>query len=364
MWWVLPAFAAAPEVELLTMEIGDDFMSKGGHAAVCIREAGQPHEAGKCFNYGITDFSDPPKVVVDYVRGVPDFFVAAMGRSAMVTRYTKYDRTIWGQDLALSDDAAIALAAALERDLLPANRHYRYHHFENNCTSRIRDRLDEATGGLLRRDSDAPYAHTWREMSFERLAGGAVYLAAIELAGRSADEHPTLWQAMAVPDVLRDEVTKRLGATPRALYTREGPVPNVGDPRGGAGVLAAIGFHVGGLGALLGALRGRWPRVGRALMVAWLLLLALVVYGLPFVSQLSEVRPNEAALYVTPFDVALLLRGWPLRAWIAARAAMLVGVALASAVGLLVQPSLGLWPLVALPFAAGALAALRADGQV
>lgn len=367
MWWLATALAGQPpEIELLTIEIGDDLMSKGGHATLCVREAGQPVAAGKCFNYGTADFSDPVAVVVDYALGVPEFWLATSSRAAMVTKYSdEYDRTIWAQALGLAPESALALASGLAADLAPERRHYRYHHFENNCSTRLRDQLDVATEGALRRGSERPYAETWRQMSFDRLAGDPLLLAAMELAGRSADQPLTVWQAMAVPDVLRAEVADRFAAKPVKLYQREGPTPNDGDRRAGAGVLAAVGLHVGFLGLGLGALRGRWPRVALWLMVAWLLVLAGGVYGLAAVSSLSEVRPNEAALYVTPVDVVLgLLRGWTLRAWIGFRAVGLGLVALGAAVGLLGQPSLGLWPLVALPFAAGAFAAHRADRSV
>ena len=370
MWWLATALAvepgAAPEIELLTMEIGEDFLSRGGHATLCVREAGQPVAAGKCYNYGITDFSDPVKLIGGYVRGVPEFWVGTNGRAAVVSKYgEKYDRTVWAQSLGLLPDQARDLAGRLAADLAPGRGRYVYHHFENNCTSPLRDHLDAATGGALRRGTERPYPKTWREMSFERLADQPVFLAFIELAGRSADQPLSVWQAMAVPEVLRDEVASRLGAKAVKLHQREGLALAVGDPRGGAGVLAAVGLHVGFVGLGLGALRGWAPRAGLWLMVGWLLALASVVYGLPWFSTLSEVRPNEAVLYTTPADAALLvLRGFPLRAWIGFRAAALVGVGLASAVGVLVQPSLGLWPFVALPFAAGAFVALRLDGAV
>ncbi|MYF76658.1 MAG: DUF4105 domain-containing protein, partial [Acidobacteria bacterium] len=115
---------------------------KGGHAALCVGD--------RCLNYGVTDFSRPVGLVNEVLRGEAVFWMAVSGYEDMVRVYSRDDRSVFRQDLALAPEAREALLGRIAQDLVPGASEYIYNHFDDNCTSRIRDYLDEATSGKLR----------------------------------------------------------------------------------------------------------------------------------------------------------------------------------------------------------------------
>src|SRR5262249_47286659 len=181
-----------PSIELITMGPGNDIFEAFGHATLCVTDALQPD--GVCYNYGITNFRDPPKLVWDFVRGKARFWVGPTSRARTLDSYTRNDRTIYIQRLALAPERARALAAALARDLLPENRYYLYHHFKDNCTTRLRDHLDRASGGAFHAAfADRATGATLRQLSTTGYLGDVPMLIATELVeGYFADRPATM----------------------------------------------------------------------------------------------------------------------------------------------------------------------------
>ncbi len=353
----------AAVVELVTMGPGNDIFEAFGHGTLCVTD--EIHPQGLCYNYGITNFLDPPKLVWDFVRGKARFWVGPTPLPRMLAVYARDDRTIYVQRLPLSPDQARALAAALARDLLPENRYYLYHHFKDNCTTRLRDHLDRVTGGAFRAAlADRATGATLRQLSTTGYRGSIPMLIATELVeGYFADRPASLWDAMFLPDYLRRGVEEYFGAKPELVNQRRGPVPE-GDPLLGRYTIAVAG---GAFALLLGlaVLARRRGAFRAALVLVGLVLgiLGAVYTTLAIVSTMPEMRHNELLLVFLPTDLALVfLRGRGLRAYVFARLALVAVLALAALGGILVQP---LWaPLLAVgaPLLVAALGARRVYG--
>jgi hypothetical protein len=333
---LVPLAAAEPQVELLTIGPGSDLFSQAGHASLCVVDG--PLGKARCTSYGQTDFSRPVRLMWRYARGQAEFFAGAHSWS-YVLEHTgeRADRTIWRQTLPIEPEAARELAVALATDVQPQNRAYAYHHFRSNCTTRVRDHIDKATGGALRARSDQPWPATWREMTRSTLAGQPVWLAPVELAGRSADAHPSTWEAMAVPAILREQVRERLGSEPVLLHERKAPLP-----RGPTWVGRLEWVAIAGFVAALSAKRSLGSFVVG--------LLGLAVVACALISTHDEVRWNEILLVWWPTDVLLPWLSAPrLRTYATIRAVGLGVVAVASLAGLLVQPLFAPMLVAALP---------------
>jgi hypothetical protein len=342
-----PMQAAAPEeppptVILYTMGPGDDVFSTFGHGALCVRDRRTPE--GRCFNYGTTDFRRPGKLIWDFLRGRALFWVSVTSEQRLLDFYTgERDRTLYRQVLPLPPDQARALADTLDRDTQPDKKFYIYHHYHENCTTRLRDHMDAVTGGKLRAGADVPFGPTFRELSGKGFARSTGLLIGTEtLIGRPGDLHPTLYQAMFLPDVLRAEVEKRLGAKPELVYT--------GRTRPAGGAVARGRWWMYGFALALAAMalagfasRRRWTRRVSLVLVGLVLgLLGLGFEALAIVSVRNELRWNELLLVFLSADLLLIgLSGRWLRRYLTVRVAGLVLVALAKVVGLLVQP---IWP--------------------
>ena len=206
------AARAAPTIDVYTMGQGDDLFSAFGHAAICVTDAATP--LGRCYNYGTADFSTPVPLTWDFIRGRARFWVSTTDVPRMLRYYASVGRRVWRQRLPLGPDEATRVAAALAASAEGDAKFYRYHHFKDNCTTRIRDVLDRATGGRLSRDR-VDRGRTYRQWARDGFAGDWPLLAAVELLlGRTADRRTDSWQAMFLPSELRAEMARRFGAQP------------------------------------------------------------------------------------------------------------------------------------------------------
>ena len=187
---------------LLTAEPGDALWELFGHNALLVRDSATGYEAA--FNYGLFDFG-APGFAARFVLGHMTYWVDAMPLAPMLVRYREQRRRVWAQELDLTPAQKSRLLALLESATLPENRSYRYDYFRENCSTKLRDVLDEALDGQIRRATDDDASSAWRTHTRRLTARSVVgYLGIQLLAGPRADEPTTAWQEMWVPMKLRD----------------------------------------------------------------------------------------------------------------------------------------------------------------
>ena len=338
--------AEPPEIDVLTFGVGEPIFEKFGHAALCLRYHERAHPA-VCFNYGVTNFAETDAMVWNFLRGKQKFWVEPTSLASMMSFYEWEDRDIWVQTLPPGTDTR-ALEAALWANLDDDKRFYNYDHFFDNCTTRLRDLIDRATHGALRRGTDVRYPVTFRNIGRPGLAETPALLALSDLmTGRRIDAYPTVWEAMFHPAIFRQQLEVQLGAVPRQLYKRQGPAfPTEVASTGRLGLLAI------GLAFAIPLLVAQWRRRFERTALAWLTLelvvLGTLVWGLAIVSPIAAVRYNEAVFVVTPLDLALPFLGAASRRRYAfARLGLLVVVSLLAAIGVFHQP---LWMLIVIVF--------------
>lgn len=349
----VPSGAIEPEppvIELLTFGIGARIFEKFGHAAICLRYH-QPEHPAICFNYGVTNFNAGAVMVWNFLRHQQKFWVEPTTLATMLAFYQGEDREIWRQTLPISREAARAIGAQLWSDIREDHRYYDYDHFFDNCSTRLRDMIDRATGGALSAGGSAPYARTYREIGRRGLADMPLLLVVSDLVtGRELDQHPTVWQAMFHPDILRTEVSLRLSAPPELIYRRHGPpFPT----RGKTGRLhfLAVAVALAVLLFIAHAVR-RYQSATLWMVGVALALLGALVWALVIASPIPAVRCNEAVFVVMPTDLALpvLSPVWR-RRYARIRLAILAAVSLLGLIGVFHQT---LWVVilaVALPMA-------------
>jgi hypothetical protein len=271
-----------------------------------------------------------------------------MNPRGMLDIYRYADRSIWVQPLPLSPTETQAVITKLESDILEENKYYAYDHFWDNCTTRVRDVLDNATGGKLRAMVEQPDGRTYRDLARQGFYGMRMALLITDMAmGRATDRVPTYYERMFLPDYMREAATKLWGVKPITIYERRGPPPLNDGPSGR--VLFALVILLITAPAVLFAWLGRWQRTGVAIAIMPAVLLGLAFWVLAIVSPLPYVHVNESCLIFFPFD--LLLFALPLRArraYARGRVISLALIALLLLVGVLKQPLLAplLWPLI------------------
>lgn len=324
-----------PQVILLTFGVGDVIFEKFGHAALCLDYRTQEPI---CFNYGVTDFAGGVSMVWSFLRSSQRFWVEPGTWSEMIDFYQWEDRDIWEQVLPLTPTQARAAEQDILATLPEAKRYYTYDHFADNCTTKLRDIIDRASGGALRVGSGVAYALTYREIGHRGLADLPPLIALTDFVlGRQLDDTPTLWQAMFHPDVLRQHVTFALGVPPRLLYKRHGPP----FPTSGSSwrlQMLAIGLAFG-LPLLVATWRRRYERVALVWATLFIAGWGIALWGLAIVSSISGLRWNENMLVFVPLDGALpFLSAERRRRYAQFRVAGLMFVSALCALGVLHQP--------------------------
>jgi hypothetical protein len=358
-----PGDHAYPVVELVTMGVGSLIWERHGHIALCVVYADPAQDT--CFNYGVADFTHPLDMTLGFFRGTHSFWADRMDPNNMLAVYAYADRTIWVQPLPLTPDQKQKTIERLEHDILPDNRYYAYDHFWDNCTTRIRDIIDDATGGSLRAMTEPSDGKTYRDLAREGFIGmpsmSRTSLLITDIAmGRVTDRVPTYYERMFLPQFLREAVAKKFGVQPVPIYMRRECAGSsaknciergVDVPDDGPSGRVWFALIILVLTAPAWATRkwGRFQRTGMAFAVISQFLLGLILWVLAIISPLPYVHWNETCLVLLPLDLCLLfLRPVWRRKYARARVVELGLCAALLAVGVLKQPlwEVLLWPLI------------------
>ncbi|HOU66398.1 MAG TPA: DUF4105 domain-containing protein, partial [Thermomonas sp.] len=127
------------------------------------------------------------------------------------------------QWLDLDPAQARSLAAALAENAKPENARYRYDYYTDNCASRVRDAIDRALGGQLRRQLDVRSSGDTYRTESVRLASPAAWMrVGFDLGlGPFADRPLTRWQQAFLPRRLADDLREATRADGRPLVAEE-----------------------------------------------------------------------------------------------------------------------------------------------
>jgi len=185
------------ELYLLTMSPGDSVWNVFGHTALWVRAS---HGRERVYNFGvISDSAD--QLMSRFLLGTLDFRLAVRSFEWTSIYYTTQDRTVVAQRLDLTDDQATRLLRYLDHQSLPANAEYRYHWITANCSTRLRDAIDEAVGGQLEPQLTPDAGVSPRDGVLRHLAQHPLVWFGWHFAvGSSANRHSTWWEATFLPD--------------------------------------------------------------------------------------------------------------------------------------------------------------------
>jgi hypothetical protein len=374
-------------ISLVTFGPGDTLTEWWGHTALVVEDRRLNH--ARLYNFGMFSFSEG--FVHRFVQGRLEFWVADDSVSDTFRLYGQLNRDVRIQELNLLPEQAQAVAQALGTHVLPENRTYLYHHYNDNCSTRPRDIVDAALGGQLKAATQVPARMSLREhtrrysMVNPPMSLVLDYLQNDELDGPITQAHEAFLpdelerqvQALTVtrPDGARVPLVKRQWTWFKATRPPVAETPPNWTPW-----LLLLGLGVAGGGHALGwAARGgrRWPRVALGL-VHVLFGLGLGAFGIfLFIVGLftnhTVAQRNENLFLVNPVSFALLPLGVMLMlgsrkarpallwTWSALGGLSLLGVAL-KVLPLFDQQN---WNLIALllPINAGFAALFWIDGR-
>jgi hypothetical protein len=322
---VAPMPGSQITVTLVTFGLGEEVFERFGHNALWFHDASTLQDSA--YHWGLFSFGEPG-FLVRFLTGETKYWMGGMDARLLIESERSRGRPITLQRLNLTPEQAIKLRDYVRWNALDANKFYRYDYFGDNCSTRLRDALDRALGGAIRRATDsAKTTLTYRRESVRLTGGEPPVQAGIDIAlGRPADVPLTKWESFFIPmrmrDALRDiRVAGPDGAeVPLVAQEQIVPLPPDAKPIPEAAIAPSLALRFGALGVLLAALVAglrvmmltrRSAAWGLALFgSAWSLLcgvLGVILLLAWMATKHVYWASNENVLLLTPFSLALVL---------------------------------------------------------
>lgn len=150
-------------ISLITCEPHEQVYSLYGHTAIRIQDLRNGTDIS--VNYGVFDTSKG-MFVARFVLGLTDYTAEAYPTDLFLREYEYYGSAVYEQVLNLTDEETSNIVAALNTNLQPENKIYRYNFFFNNCTTKARDIiLSNISGSINFKENDRLREHnTFRKL--------------------------------------------------------------------------------------------------------------------------------------------------------------------------------------------------------
>ena len=324
----VPTAAPAPErpitVTLVTFGLGEEIFERFGHNALWFHDSSTRPDVA--YHWGLFGFTEPD-FLQRFLTGDTKYWMGAVDAQQLIESERSRGRPITLQRLNLTPAQAFTLREFVQWNALEANKFYRYDYFGDNCSTRLRDALDHALGGTLRRATDtARTTLTYRRESVRLTDGLRLVQTGIDIAlGRPADVPLTKWESFFIPMRLRDAVrvmripgpdgvaVPLVAQEQRVALANATPVPEVDDVPVRAPRNAVLGLVLGALVVVLRvmALSRRGAAWGLVLFgSAWSLLCGVLGVLLLLAWMATKHvywASNETVLLLTPFSLALVM---------------------------------------------------------
>jgi hypothetical protein len=192
-------------VSLITYGPGEIYWERFGHDAIELRDSVSGEAVN--FNYGVFDFEEKG-FLLNFARGRMRYLMDAAPSAIDESFFVESGRSVTRQNLALSAEQAAALRDFLLWNLRPENAGYPYDYYADNCTTRVRDALNKALGGVLQTQFSARAGGmTYRQQTVRLMSAQPWLMLVLDLGlGPYADQPLNAWQESFLPEVLQTQL--------------------------------------------------------------------------------------------------------------------------------------------------------------
>lgn len=150
------------DIKLYTFGAGENYWEAFGHTALRVKI----NDIDYMYGFGYFDFNEED-FFLKFAKGQMHYFLGIEESSLEINNYINQGRAVWSQKLNLSSPQKQQLITQLNYLALAENRYYHYDYFLNNCTSKIRDLLDEVTDGEISKQLKGIQTNkSWNDMTF------------------------------------------------------------------------------------------------------------------------------------------------------------------------------------------------------
>ena len=192
-------------LKIAVMGPGDQLYFWWGHIALIVEDSS--NDTSYFFDYGLFSF-DNDNFFYNFAFGRLLYSCGASQSERNFNLYKRSNRDITVYTLDLPPETKVKVRDFAMKNVLPENRDYYYHHFRDNCSTRIRDIINLATDGQFKKEFENANGgftlrnhvrrHTWFSPVIDWFLN--------YLMGQSIDTQVTIWEDMFLPA----EVGKRI----------------------------------------------------------------------------------------------------------------------------------------------------------
>ncbi len=189
----------AIEVRLITFSPHGDLFAWFGHSALEVRNT----ITSQAFTFNFGGFYFDFEHMLQFSMGKFTFWSYALETERALVPYKRENRHIVFQNLNLTLAQKVKARKRLIESLQPDKRHYQYDHFLDNCSTRIRDIIDEALDGKLKEQTQQPADLTFRGF-VHRMTYNYPHIdfLVMFIMNDTIDRPITQWDSMFLPDRL------------------------------------------------------------------------------------------------------------------------------------------------------------------
>ncbi len=189
-------------IYLLTVERGTELgaiWSWWGHTAILVRR--EQANTNIVFDYGLFE-GVGLQFFYDQLNNKPVFLLGINSLQNTLSKYKAERRSVWAQRIIAPPQKLNAIYQSLIMNAKPENRNYIYHHFYNNCTTKVRDLLDEV---IFDKNLQTKYSQIIGQESIQsKILSKTVHFPPLYFilnlfAGPNIHKEHSTWQDMILP---------------------------------------------------------------------------------------------------------------------------------------------------------------------
>lgn len=236
-------------ISLLTISQGGPLYSWFGHSAFLVQT---PTGRNIAFDYGTFSFSSDD-FIKNFIMGRLWFVCLSSYADLRMAELEDDGRSATTVVLPLSPAQKKAIVRFMDENTSHENRDYLYHHYKDNCATRLRDIIDRATDGDFKKWAQSQRGYTFRQQASRALSRNRFIQWGLEfLQSSMIDKEATLWDEMFLPDVLEKAVMEYFGLKSTVVVDNGSLYPSVPDkPQSNILFSALFGLILGGISVLL-----------------------------------------------------------------------------------------------------------------
>jgi len=203
----VPTDLNAVHFYLLTVDVGDQVYDNFGHTALRVLDENTGTDI--VFNWGVFDISaGVVPFSFNFFKGIMNYQLETRPSNQEFAMYRGQQRSVWQDKINLSLPQKETLYKRLLWNIEPENLVYPYQYFFDNCTTKVREYLDEALAGKISQTLVGETDKTFRNHVQDHYQSVALIGFSLDvLMNSNLDRRVSEYEEMFLPLKLRESLS-------------------------------------------------------------------------------------------------------------------------------------------------------------